>query len=241
MKKLIEMVMVVILLVMVSTLVLVCGCNESAAVVIRQVSSDELLKPQGAGTELGRQWVKLYGTGAESVEHYNIALNRLLVKGVGGVVDRQGKYISDLADPNSLAAKVERIERRASNIELSTSNLEKRIEALEGSQPEIVTEIPLTLNTVNFPKELTTLEYRETNGIPICPYCKRPTERTGGGGTATLVYYQPVYDEHGNNSNPDRNTSTFNWHCSECGNGYGTSGNAFDGFNYVDIGTDPNR
>ena len=124
MKKLIEMVIVVVVLVMVSTLVLVCGCNESAAVVIRQVSSDELLKPQDAGTELGRQWVKLYGTGAESVEHYNIALNRLLVKGVGQVVNRQGKYISDLTDPNSLASRVSSAMDTCESFELRLKKIE---------------------------------------------------------------------------------------------------------------------
>lgn len=76
------------------------------------------------------------------------------------------------------------------------------------------------------------LEYRETNGIPICPYCQKPTERTGGYGLVTLLYYEPVYDVNGINTNPDRNTMTMSWECQECGNDYTTSGNAYDGYSY---------
>lgn len=71
-----------------------------------------------------------------------------------------------------------------------------------------------------------------TGGIPQCPYCKKPTKRTGGSGIATCVYYPPVYDEYGNNTNPDRNTTTSDWGCLECKKRYTTVGNNTDGFYY---------
>jgi len=64
-----------------------------------------------------------------------------------------------------------------------------------------------------------------TGAIPQCPYCKKPTRRTGGAGSVTCAYYAPVYDEQGNNTNPDRNTITSNYSCYECGNNYSTAGN----------------
>ena len=76
-------------------------------------------------------------------------------------------------------------------------------------------------------------DYRETNGIPICPFCQKPTKRTGGGGTSTLVYYPPQYNEAGVNTNPDRNTCTYHWQCLECSKPFKTSGNYVDGFDYV--------
>ena len=36
-----------------------------------------------------------------------------------------------------------------------------------------------------------------TNGIPICPYCKKPTIRQQGLVSTTLAYYPPIYDEDG--------------------------------------------
>ena len=72
-----------------------------------------------------------------------------------------------------------------------------------------------------------------TGLIPQCPHCEKPTKRTGGGGTVTAAYYQPIYDEKGDNINPDRNTRTSNWHCNECGNDYVTRGNYTEGFYYI--------
>ena len=71
-----------------------------------------------------------------------------------------------------------------------------------------------------------------TGSIPQCPHCKKPTKRTGGGGRTTLAYYQPMYDEKGNNTNPDRNTNTSNWQCLDCGKNYSISGNHADGYYY---------
>lgn len=72
-----------------------------------------------------------------------------------------------------------------------------------------------------------------TNGIPICPYCKVPTQRQGGLGSITAAYYKPVYNEKGVNTNPDRNTQTSSYHCSKCNKKYGTKGNHVDGFKYI--------
>lgn len=71
-----------------------------------------------------------------------------------------------------------------------------------------------------------------TGSIPQCPYCKKPTVRTGGMSTVTAMYFQPRYDEKGNNINPDRNISTSNWNCEGCGKNYQTKGNYVDGFYY---------
>ncbi len=70
-----------------------------------------------------------------------------------------------------------------------------------------------------------------TGSIPQCPHCKKPTKRSGGGGSVTCAYYAPAYDENGNNTNPDRNTRTSNWHCNGCGD-YATAGNETDGYYY---------
>ncbi len=84
-------------------------------------------------------------------------------------------------------------------------------------------------------KDTSVLEYSETNGIPICPYCQKPTLRTGGTSFTTLMYFYPIYNEHGENTNPDRNIITSNWHCNECGKDYCTAGNYTDGFNYIGV------
>lgn len=74
----------------------------------------------------------------------------------------------------------------------------------------------------------------ETNGIPVCPHCDKPTRRTEDGPSmTTCVYYPPIYDENGVNTNPDRNTTTRGYKCLECNESYTTSGNYVDGFHYV--------
>ena len=35
--------------------------------------------------------------------------------------------------------------------------------------------------------------------------------------TRTCMYFQPVYDKNGVNTNPDRNTTTFEVSCGSCG------------------------
>ena len=51
------------------------------------------------------------------------------------------------------------------------------------------------------------------------PPCERlddcRIERAGG--MTTTVYYEPIYDGHGRNLNPDRNTTTWDAHCRTCG------------------------
>ncbi len=71
-----------------------------------------------------------------------------------------------------------------------------------------------------------------TGSIPQCPHCKKPTVRTEGMSMTTCMYFQPVYNEQGENTNPDRNTTTTDWHCNSCGNTYVVSGNDTDGYKY---------
>jgi hypothetical protein len=73
----------------------------------------------------------------------------------------------------------------------------------------------------------------DTNGIPQCPHCNKPTKRTAGMSMTTAAYFPPVYDENGVNTNPDRNTITSFWHCLECDKDYAVKGNYVDGFEYA--------
>jgi hypothetical protein len=76
-------------------------------------------------------------------------------------------------------------------------------------------------------------EVEFTGQIPICPNCKKPTKRNGSSfGFRTLMYFPPVYDENGNNTNPDRNIETTKYHCLECDKSYSISGNQYDGYKY---------
>ncbi len=72
-----------------------------------------------------------------------------------------------------------------------------------------------------------------TGHIPQCPYCEKPTIRQGGMTTVTCAYYPPIYDENGNNTNPDRNTRTSDWYCNDCKQNYSISGNDVDGYFYI--------
>jgi len=64
------------------------------------------------------------------------------------------------------------------------------------------------------------------NNIPICPFCKEATTRRFlGGGIVTLSYYPPVYDQNGNNTNPNCATGTYSYHCCECNKDYAVSRN----------------
>jgi hypothetical protein len=76
---------------------------------------------------------------------------------------------------------------------------------------------------------------KETNGIPQCPYCEKPTHRSEGMRMTTAMYYPPVYDENGVNTNPDRNTTTTHWKCLECNQDYVVAGNYHDGYDYVNF------
>lgn len=51
------------------------------------------------------------------------------------------------------------------------------------------------------------------------PFCKREDCRISGSGTGsiTAAYFEPVYDKHGNNLNPDRNVATMYYNCGICG------------------------
>lgn len=75
----------------------------------------------------------------------------------------------------------------------------------------------------------------ETNGIPQCPCCEKPTHRSEGLSLTTAMHYPIVYDENGININPDKNITTTIWKCLECNSDYSVAGNYHDGFNYADI------
>ena len=65
-------------------------------------------------------------------------------------------------------------------------------------------------------------EYQETNGIPICPYCQKPTRRRGG--NYNIV---PIYNEEG------KRITIHYWTCLECGRPYQLLDKYEDGFEYV--------
>jgi len=74
-----------------------------------------------------------------------------------------------------------------------------------------------------------------TNGIPtcpVCPVCQRPTRRVLGISTTTCVYYEPIYDEQGNNINLDRNNNRTEYCCLDCGKTFTVVGNPHDGYHY---------
>jgi len=52
----------------------------------------------------------------------------------------------------------------------------------------------------------------------ICPVCNKSHFRVGSS-SQTLAYYQPVYKD-GVNINQDKNTTTTELHCEECGNNW---------------------
>ena len=49
------------------------------------------------------------------------------------------------------------------------------------------------------------------------PTCDKDCRFTTGAGSRTCAYYQPIYDKHGNNINPDMNTTTYSMSCLVCG------------------------
>jgi len=61
---------------------------------------------------------------------------------------------------------------------------------------------------------------KDATGFPLCPACKKPTKRSPGAASQTLMYFPPIIDENGINTNPDRNWRTEQWTCLECGKTY---------------------
>ena len=49
------------------------------------------------------------------------------------------------------------------------------------------------------------------------PTCDKDCRFTKGITTRTCVYYQPIYDKHGNNTNPDMNITGYSMSCLVCG------------------------
>lgn len=48
------------------------------------------------------------------------------------------------------------------------------------------------------------------------PGCEGECRFRVGTGMTTCVYYPPIYDKHGNNTNPDGNTTSGNVWCNVC-------------------------
>lgn len=71
-----------------------------------------------------------------------------------------------------------------------------------------------------------------TGSIPQCPFCEMPTVRDCGFTSSTGLYYTPLYDENGNNVNPDGNIHTSSWTCHKCRKDYTIAGNDLDGYYY---------
>jgi hypothetical protein len=55
------------------------------------------------------------------------------------------------------------------------------------------------------------------------PDCKQDCRFQDHGSMTTAMYYAPVYDKHGNNLNPDGNTTTTAISCSVCGKQWSAS------------------
>lgn len=75
-------------------------------------------------------------------------------------------------------------------------------------------------------------EVTYTGSIPKCPNCEQPTERRFIDRQTTAMYFIPVYDKNGKDTNIDRNINESTWHCYNCKNDYTTTGNHSDGFYY---------
>jgi hypothetical protein len=302
--KLLKACSVVCVLLMV---VLVSGCEP------RQSTLNELLSPTATNTQLAKQWLETYGDSPESVEHYNIAVNRMVIENIAQAVNKQGQYIATSSDPNSLVARIKVLEGEVSklnieinkmfandvnemgcqefwdHVEKTVSNLieksqktnelmQAKLEAIEKGMvtqtqaDEIIDEVkshieyfekatetiekqPILKEKVQM-KGITaeidpnigkivcgsftlsepntfTFEYTETNGIAVCPYCKKPTKRGGGGGMSTLAYFPSVYSEDGTSIGQDQNIHTRNYICYECGNKYAVTGNTHIGYSYI--------
>lgn len=72
-----------------------------------------------------------------------------------------------------------------------------------------------------------------TQNIPLCPNCKKPTKRKYEATEVTGMYFKPIYNESGENINPDRNIRTEYYTCSECSKLYKICGNNIEGYVYL--------
>lgn len=57
----------------------------------------------------------------------------------------------------------------------------------------------------------------QSNPMNPNPTCDKDCRFTYGMSATTAMYFQPVYDKHGNNLNPDMNTTTSDVSCGVCG------------------------
>lgn len=62
----------------------------------------------------------------------------------------------------------------------------------------------------------------ELNETTMFDCCEKPTVKISNGRT-TAMYFLPILDKHGNNTNPDRNKTLYDCECFNCGKKWSTS------------------
>ena len=55
---------------------------------------------------------------------------------------------------------------------------------------------------------------------PICPHCGSDGLKSPGSSMTTCASFQPIYCKAGFNLNPNRNRSTSNYNCLDCGKSF---------------------
>ncbi len=204
-------------IILLMVVVALCGCQEE--------------QRQWGNGQPNDDWLSWFGNSNGSRVSY-VLVNR--VNTIAPVVTDHEARLKALEarpvyDPNKLTERVRVLEEKP--VAPSPSNgISLSKDGTINQKPVLVTldEHNIEIKENNVHEAMWT-----TNGIPLCPYCKTPTIRTGGAGSVTAAYYEPVYDENGVNTNPDRNTVSSYWHCQECEKSYSTVGNSVDGFNYA--------
>ena len=121
MKKLIPILLVAFLL---------AGCQEGA-----KTSSETLLDPAKATSDFAKAWVKIYGSGPESVEHYNMVAVR-------EVVNANSKITNSLAlslkgSIAETADQLDAITARLDELETKTDAIAE-VSIQEGSVVELI-------------------------------------------------------------------------------------------------------
>ena len=114
-------------------------------------------------------WVTTYGTDIESVEHYNIVLNRLVLNQHATIIDAQaGKTFADPNDPNDTSLEA-RISKRESKpvivddvIRTILGNLETRIKKLENKEADLNRDVIVEIDNGSGVKSVTVKQEAET-------------------------------------------------------------------------------
>lgn len=73
-----------------------------------------------------------------------------------------------------------------------------------------------------------------TNGVPICPHCKKPTRRMASFRMASMVFKPAMWDEDGKRIEQHMDMYE-TYKCLECNNSFKVFGNRHDGYEYKDI------